>query len=99
MTAKNGAAWVPPARGDSLFAGFRIEGTFEKNSSLGDGIAATLLLVVDLWRERSGWWDVLVQSGVLLHRFRRDVWTERVELLDQSGRTITFPDRAALERY
>jgi uncharacterized protein DUF4390 len=88
--------WTSPAHKDSLVAAFRVEGTFDANASLGDGIAATLLIVVDLWQERSGWWDSLVRSKVLLYRFRRDVWTGQVELLDQAGSPRQLPDRDAL---
>ena len=88
--------WTPHAAGDSLVAAFGIDGVFDRNPSLGDGIAATLLIVVDLWQEKSSWWDSLVRSRVLAYRFRRDVWTGETELLDQSGVTRRFTDREAL---
>jgi Domain of unknown function (DUF4390) len=89
--------WTPRAAGDSLVAAFGIHGIFDENPSLGEGIAATLLIVVDLWQERSNWWDSLARSKVLAYRFRRDVWTGQAELLDQAGVARRFADRAGLE--
>lgn len=88
--------WTPRAAGDSLVVAFGIRGVFDQSPSLGDGIAATLLIVVDLWQEKSSWWDSLIRSRVLAYRFRRDVWTGETELLDQSGFTRRFADRSAL---
>ncbi|HYV51041.1 MAG TPA: DUF4390 domain-containing protein [Dongiaceae bacterium] len=92
----SGQTWMPHASGDSLVAAFGIQGIFDQNQSLGDGIAATLLIVVDLWQEKSNWWDALVRSKVLAYRLRRDVWTGETELLDQSGAIRRFTDRDAL---
>ena len=88
--------WTPRTAPDSLVSVFGIHGTFEENASLGDGIAATLLIVIDLWQERSNWWDALRRSRALVYRFRRDVWTGEVELLDQSGQVRRFENREAL---
>ena len=88
--------WMPHTTGDSLVAAFGIHGVFDQNPSLGDGIAATLLIVIDLWQEKGNWWDSLVRSRVVAYRFRRDVWTGEAELLDQSGATRRFADRNAL---
>jgi uncharacterized protein DUF4390 len=88
--------WIPHVTGDSLVSAFAIHGIFDQSPSLGDGIAATLLIVIDLWQEKSSWWDSLVRSRVLAYRFRRDVWTGETELLDQSGVGRRFADRNAL---
>ncbi len=89
-------SWLPHASGDSLVVAFGIRGIFDQNPSLGDGIAATLLIVIDLWQEKSNWWDSLVRSRVVAYRFRRDVWTGETELLDQSGVMRRFADRDGL---
>lgn len=88
--------WTSPAGGDTLLAAFRASGVFEGNAHLGEGIAATLLLVVDLWEERGGWWDSLVRSQVLVYRFRVDAWTGAAELLDFRGVEEPLPDRETL---
>ncbi|HET9233919.1 MAG TPA: DUF4390 domain-containing protein [Candidatus Eisenbacteria bacterium] len=75
---------------------YGLNGTFEENESIGNGIAATLLIVVDLWQEKSNWWDALQRSRALVYRFRRDVWTGEVELLDQSGQVRHFASREVL---
>jgi len=92
----SGGTWTPRAASDSLVAAFGINGVFDQNPSLGDGIAATLLIVIDLWQDKSSWWDSLVRSRVVAYRFRRDVWTGETELLDQSGASRRFADREAL---
>jgi hypothetical protein len=69
------------------------------NERLGEGIPATLLLVVDLWKERDGWWNSLVRSQILVYRFQVDVWTGAVDLRDQDGTTIRLPDRASLRTW
>ena len=89
-------SWTPRTSPDSLVCVFGLYGTFEENESIGNGIAATLLIVVDLWQEKSNWWDALQRSRALVYRFRSDVWTGEVELLDQSGQLRRFANRDAL---
>jgi len=87
--------------GDTLVARFTVAGTMDgsEGSALGEGIPATLTLVVDLWRVRSGWWDSLVHTQTLAYRFRRDLLDGRYRVLDPEGRAVGFPDPDALERY
>ena len=87
------------ATGDTLIAFFQLQGVFDADSSLGDGFPATLLMVVDLWRDRSGWWDSLVRSQVFTYQFRRDIWSGEVELWNLDRTTITLPDRERLLGY
>jgi len=91
------SVWSAPAQGDTLLAAFRLAHTMNGDERLGEGIPATLILVVDLWKERDGWWNSLVRSQVLVYRFQVDAWTGVVELLDQAGATLRFPDRASLQ--
>jgi hypothetical protein len=90
------------AEDDTLVASFQLHDVFAGNESLGDGIPATLVLVVDLWRDRSGWWDSLVRSHAFTYQFRRDTWTGEVTLRGLDGTVSTLPDRdhllAVLER-
>jgi hypothetical protein len=87
------------AAGDTLIVSFRLQGVFDADSSLGDGFPATLVLVVDLWRERSGWWDSLVRNQVFTYRFRRDIWSGEVDLRNLDRTTSTLPDRESLLGY
>lgn len=84
------------APGDTLVAAFQLNGVFAGNESLGDGIPATLVLVVDLWRERSGWWDSLVRSHAFSYQWKRDTWTGEVALRGIDGTASTLPDRESL---
>ncbi len=88
------------APGDTLVAAFRLTGALpSEDTTLGEGIPATLTLVVDLWRARGGWWDSLVHTEPYLYRFRRDVWSGRYELLDPAGNAVVLRDREALRAY
>lgn len=85
---------------DTLIATFRVDGLLGPDDTAGDGVPATLLLVVDLWRERSGWWDSLVRSQVITYRFRRDIWSGRCQLWIQGAADpVTLADRDALLAY
>jgi hypothetical protein len=84
---------------DTLIASFRLHDIFDKGSSLGDGIPATLILVVDVWRERAGWWDALIRSQVFTYRFRRDIWSGEYEFWNLDRSVSTLPDRATLLGY
>jgi hypothetical protein len=90
------------AEDDTLIASFRLRDVFAGNESLGDGIPATLVLVVDLWRERGGWWDSLVRSHAFTYQLQRDMWTGEYALRGLDGATSVIPDReqlvAVLER-
>jgi len=100
-----GTVLVPPARvihapGDTLMALFRLSGVVEEGEkTLGQGIPATLTLVVDLWRDRSGWWDSMVHSQAYIYRFRRDVWSGTYELLDPARNSVTLGGPDALRAY
>ncbi len=105
--------WTAPARAGlgvrvdlpvpgtaSLVAAFLVTGVVdEADSTVGEGIPATLVLVVDLWRDRSGWWDALVHTEVYTYRFRRDVWWGTYEVVKPDGTLILLPDREELRVY
>ena len=85
---------------DTLVASFALHGLFdEEDRTLAEGVPATLTLVVDLWRERSGWWDPLVHSRAYTYRFRRDIWTNTYEALNPDGSTTRLPDADALRAH
>jgi hypothetical protein len=85
--------------GDTLVASFRLQEIFGEGSTLGDGIPATLILVVDLWRDRGSWWDSLVRSQAFTYRFRRDIWTGEVELWNIDRTRSVLSDRDALATF
>jgi hypothetical protein len=90
---------VAPAT-STLVATFRVTGVVdEADSTVGEGIPATLVLAVDLWRDRSGWWDALVHTEVYTYRFRRDVWWGTYEVVKPDGTLILLPDRTELRVY
>jgi hypothetical protein len=84
--------------GDTLVAAFRLRGLLD-DETLGDGMPATLILIVDLWRDRSGWWNSLVRSQAFTYRFRRDHWTGEYQVWNVDQTTSTLPDREALRAY
>jgi hypothetical protein len=94
-----GAEFAPS---DTLIASFALGGILdpdEENPTLGEGMPATLTIVVDLWRDRSGWWDSLVQSRTYVYRFRRDVWSGVYEVVNPDGTRATLPGPPALRAY
>lgn len=88
-----------PSPGDTLIASFRLRELFSEGSTLGDGIPATLTLVVDLWRDRGVWWDSLVRSQAFTYRFRRDIWTGEVELWNIDRTRSVLADRDVLATF
>lgn len=92
---------VPAVTGeaDTLMAYFQVGDIFSEGSTLGDGVPATLILVVDIWRSRSGWWDSLVRSRTISYRFRRDIWSGAYTLEYpgmEPDKPLTLPDRESL---
>lgn len=84
---------------DTLVASFRLLHLFGDGERLGDGIPATLTFVIDLWRERSGWWDSLVRSSAFTYRFRHDLLNDSYEVQNVDGSLTTLAGREALEQY
>lgn len=85
------------AQSDTLIALFKLSGVFDLDQTLGDGIPATVILVVDLWRERSGWWDSLIRSQAFSYRFRRNLWNGTYELWGFDRTKSEIRDREHLE--
>jgi hypothetical protein len=84
---------------DTLIAAFRLRGIFEHGENLGDGIPATLILIVDLWRDRSGWWDSLVRDQVFTYRFQHDLWTNQYQVWNVDQTVTTLPDKESVRAY
>jgi len=66
------------AVGDVLAAEVRLGGLFSEHAreALDRALPASLLVTVDVWRDRAGWFDQLVESRSLLYRIRYDAWGE-----------------------
>lgn len=63
---------------DSLFGDEVVE-------RLHKGMPATLILTVDLWRDRSNWFDHLVATSTTTFRMRYDIWSGRYEIQRNEG--------------
>lgn len=102
VNAPAGAPSDSLSGGDSapLVATFRLSGLLDDESSqLGEGVPATLTLVVDLWGVRDGWWDSLVASQNFSYRFRRDPGGEKYLVQDPDREMVEIRDRAALRTH
>jgi uncharacterized protein DUF4390 len=66
------------AMGDVLSAEVRLGGLFSQHArqALDQALPASLMVTVDVWRDRAGWFDQLVESRSLLYRIRYDAWGE-----------------------
>jgi len=64
--------------GDLVSAEVRLGGLFSVRAreALDRALPASLLVTVDVWRDRAGWFDQLVESRSLLYRIRYDAWGE-----------------------
>jgi hypothetical protein len=64
--------------GDMVAARVQLDGLFSTHvrQSLDRALPASLVVTVDLWRDRAGWFDQLVESRSALFRVRYDAWGE-----------------------
>jgi hypothetical protein len=74
-----------------LLVDIALDNLIDRNTAeqLERGVPATVLLDIELWRERGLWFDRLVASTHVVSRIQYDVWDEIYELetADRSGRT------------
>jgi hypothetical protein len=89
-----------PAR-NPVTASFRVAGPLDGAdlSTLGEGVPATLTLIIDLWREKSGWWDALVVSQTRIFTFRRDLLQDEFVIRNPDGSETRVADRDSLAAY
>ncbi len=90
--------WI---RNDSLFVDFRIRELFSDRirDGLARGLPMTYSLVLELWRQRVGWWDALETRDTYEFKIQRNVWDDLFILGDRQGRRLWFPDIETLERH
>jgi hypothetical protein len=64
--------------GDLMSAEVQLGGLFSDRvtETLERALPASLMVTVDVWRDRAGWFDQLVESRSLLYRIRYDAWGE-----------------------
>lgn len=68
----------PVVSGNMVSAEVALGGLFSPRvrQSLDRALPASLAITVDLWRDRTGWFDQLVESRSALFRIRYDAWGE-----------------------
>jgi hypothetical protein len=68
---------------------------------LGEGVPATLVYEIQLWRHRTGWFDKYTGGRLLVFKLQRDAWDEVYVVRDSDGGVVSLPDldlvRAMLE--
>jgi hypothetical protein len=64
--------------GDLMSAEIELGGLFSDRvrETLERALPASLMVTVDLWRDRAGWFDQLVESRSQVYRIRYDAWGE-----------------------
>jgi hypothetical protein len=64
--------------GDLMSAEIQLGGLFSDRvrETLERALPASLMVTVDVWRDRAGWFDQLVDSRSQLYRIRYDAWGE-----------------------
>jgi hypothetical protein len=70
----------------------RIKGTLER------GMPATVIVSLDVWRHRGGWFDELVENRAIMMRFYRDAWSDEYRLARHLEPEIELPDIGSVER-
>jgi len=68
----------PVFAGELLATEVQLGGLFSPRvrQTLERALPASLMVTVDVWRDRRGWFDQLVESRSLLYRIRYDAWGE-----------------------
>jgi len=62
--------------------------------TLARGVPVTLILDIEIWRERSAWFDHLEASRHLAYKLQLDAWDEVYVVRDAEGRQEVFLDLA-----
>jgi hypothetical protein len=106
LCAGPGLAWAQEARvrvhrdDDQLLLDWTLRAVFdaEVERSLRSGLPARLRVKVELWRDRTTFWDQHVLTQVLDHRILFDLLDERFEVIDESGeRVLSRPELEEVE--
>lgn len=78
---------------DALAVDLDIDRLFDSSTMqlIEDGVPVTVMVDIELWRERGIWFDDFERSQHLVFRIQRDAWDEIYEVarLDESGRRVS----------
>ena len=87
-----GAVDRPHATGGYVWAVLRLDDLFPPRveKSLDRGMPATLLLHVELWRHRSGWFDRLESAYDTPIKVRYDLWSEQYRVERRGAPTLSI---------
>jgi len=85
--------------GDWAGATFRVSEAFSDRveQTLDRGMPATVLVTIDLWEDKPGWFDRLVAEQTVAWRASRNVWSDDFTLRRGSEPEHTVPDVEAVE--
>jgi hypothetical protein len=91
---------APRAAGGHVWADLTLGDLFPPRveQSLARGMPATLLLHVELWRRRNGWFDRLESTYESPLKIRYEVWTERFMLEQKGAATIALGTLDSLQQ-
>jgi hypothetical protein len=84
---------------DWVGAVFRLSETFGERieQTLDRGMPATVVVTVDVWEDRPGWFDRLVAEQTVDWRASRNVWSDDFTLKRDGGAERTLGDAEAVE--
>lgn len=85
--------------GDWLTTTLRVEDALSDRiaQSLDRGMPVTVVVRVDIWQDRTGWFDRLVGEQTVMLRAFRNAWSEDFTLRRDPEGERTIPDLARLE--
>jgi hypothetical protein len=85
--------------GDWVVASLRAQDAFSDRISqtLDRGMPVTVVITVDVWQDRAGWFDRLVGEQQVVLRAFRNSWSDDFTLRRDHEPERTIPDIAALE--
>jgi hypothetical protein len=92
------------AEGNDLIIDLAIDHLIDPSTEgvIERGIPVTLVYEIEVWRERSAWFDRLESAHHLAYKLQLDVWDEVYKIRDSEGSERAFADlaaaRAAIER-
>lgn len=68
----------------------------ETARGLSEGVPATLIYEIEIWRHRPGWFDHYEGGRLLVFKVQRDAWDEVYVVRDSEGRTLGLPNLDAV---
>jgi hypothetical protein len=68
----------------------------ETARGLAEGVPATLIYEIEIWRDRPGWFDHFAGGRLLVFKVQRDAWDEVYVVRDSQGLTLGLPNLDAV---